>query len=74
MAKGSPKRTTETDKGLETRRSFLGKLGLGAAALAAVSAIPFLKLGQNASGQDSQSSRDAPGKDSIFHPRQDHRS
>ena len=70
MAKKLPNDTTATDKGLESRRSFLGKLGLGAAALAAVSAIPFLKLGQNASGQDSGG---APGKDSIFHPRDDSR-
>ena len=68
MAKDSPSGTTSTDKGLETRRSFLGKLGLGAAALAAVSAIPFLKLGQNASRRDSVA---FPGEDSIFHPRQD---
>ena len=68
MAKDSPSGTASTDKGLETRRSFLGKLGLGAAALAAVSAIPFLKLGQNASRRDSVG---VPGEDSIFHPRQD---
>ena len=71
MAKESPSGTTATDKGLQTRRSFLGKLGLGAAALAAVSAIPFLRLGQNASGRDS---KEVPGNDSIFHPRQDSRS
>ena len=70
MAKDSPSGTTSTEKGLETRRSFLGKLGLGAAALAAVSAIPFLKLGQKASDGDSSG---VPGKDSIFHPRQDSR-
>ena len=70
MAKDSPSGTTATEKGLETRRSFLGKLGLGAAVLAAVSAIPFLRLGKNASGRDSGG---FPGKDSIFHPRQDSR-
>ena len=68
MAKDSPSGTASTEKGLETRRSFLGKLGLGAAALAAVSAIPFLRLGQKTSGRDSGG---VPGKDSIFHPRQD---
>ncbi len=70
MAKDSPSGTPSTEKGLETRRSFLGKLGLGAAALAAVSAIPFLRMGENASGRDSTG---VPGKDSIFHPRQDSR-
>ena len=74
MAKKSPSGTPATDKGLETRRSFLGKLGLGAAALAAVSAIPFLRLGQNASGQNPQSSKALPGEDSIFHPRKDSKS
>ena len=68
MAKKLPTGTTAPEKGLESRRSFLGKLGLGAAALAAVSAIPFLKFGQNSSGKDS---RGVPGEDSIFHPRQD---
>ena len=74
MAKDSPSRTIATDKGVQTRRSFLGKLGLGAAALAAVSAIPFLKIGQNASSRNSRNSREVPGKDSIFHPREDPRS
>jgi len=71
MAKDSPSGTTSTEKGLETRRSFLGKLGLGAAALAVVSAIPFLRLGQNSSGRDS---KEVPRNDSIFQPRQDPRS
>ena len=68
MAKKSLCEATAKDKGLETRRSFLGKLGLGAAALAAVSAIPFLRLGQNTSGRDS---KEVPGNDSIFQPRKD---
>ncbi len=70
MPKKSPIGAIATKTGLQSRRSFLGKLGLGAAALAAVSAIPFLKMGQNAPGKDSGS---APGNDSIFQPRQDPR-
>lgn len=68
MAKKLPAESTDTGKGIQSRRSFLGKLGLGAAALAAVSSIPFLKLGQNASGKNSGA---GPGNDSIFQPRQD---
>jgi len=69
MAKKSTSGSEKTGKGMQTRRSFLGKLGLGAAALAAVSAVPFLKLGQNSS-KDSVTS---PDPDSIFQPRQDPR-
>ena len=67
MANKLPSDSTSTSKGVQSRRSFLGKLGLGAAALAAVSAVPFLKLGQNRSGKDSAA---IPGNDSIFQPRQ----
>ena len=70
MAKKLPDNAPTKAKSLQTRRSFLGKLGLGAAALAAVSAVPFLKLGQNPS---SKNSGVAPGQDSIFQPRQDPR-
>jgi hypothetical protein len=63
MAKQSSGETTATQKGTQSRRSFLGKLGLGVAALAAVSAVPFLRPGQKAK------SAGTPGKDSIFHPR-----
>ena len=69
MANKLPADSEQTGRGMQTRRSFLGKLGLGAAALAAVSAVPFLKLGQNSS-KDSVAS---PSSDSIFQPRQDPR-
>ena len=69
MAKKLPADSEQSGIVMETRRSFLGKLGLGAAALAAVSAVPFLKLGQKSS-KDSVTS---PGPDSIFQPRQDPR-
>ena len=70
MAKKLPNDSITTGKGMQSRRSFLGKLGLGAAALAAVSSIPFLRLGQNTSGKNSKA---VPGSDSIFQPRQDPR-
>ena len=57
--------------GGETRRSFLAKLGLGAAAVAAASAVPFLRLGRGDKGPES--SHDFPNEDSIFHPAQDPR-
>ncbi len=56
----------------ESRRSFLAKLGIGAAALAAV-ALPLIKPGQSNSGQASASADQFPGEDSIFHPAQDPR-
>jgi hypothetical protein len=58
--------------GRESRRSFLGKLGLGAAAVALFSA-PFLRLGRGNSGDASDTSGEFPGKDSIFHPARDPR-
>ncbi len=57
--------------GRETRRSFLAKLGLGAAVLAAVSALPFLRPGKGLGS--TESSGGFPGEDSIFHPAQDPR-
>ena len=57
--------------GGETRRSFLAKLGLAAAAIAAVSSVPFLRPGRDARG--AESSEDFPNEDSIFHPAQDPR-
>ena len=70
MARKLPTDSTAKSKTLQSRRSFLGKLGLGAAALAAVSAIPLLRSGQNSSAKDTGM---APGEDSIFQPRQDPR-
>lgn len=52
----------------ESRRSFLAKLGLGAAALALVS-IPFFSRGRNKTGGTSPASYGLPDEDSIFHPR-----
>ena len=52
----------------ESRRSFLGKLGLGAALLAVASSVSFLKGG---SQQAKKQSGGFPGEDSIFHPAKD---
>ncbi len=51
----------------ETRRSFLAKMGLGAAALAIVGG-PLGILGRLRGDQDKAASQDFPGEDSIFPP------
>lgn len=55
--------------GRQSRRSFLVKLGLGAAGLATVS-TGLLRFGRK---QPSISNEEFPGPDSIFHPVQDPR-
>ena len=66
------KEIAEPTTGKESRRSFLAKLGVGAAALAAIS-IPFLGSGRKNSDQTSPSTDQFPGEDSIFHPARDPR-
>ena len=56
----------------ESRRSFLAKMGLGAAALAIIGG-PLGMLGRFRNNQDSAASQDFPGEDSIFHPASDPR-
>ena len=56
----------------ESRRSFLAKIGLGAAALALVGG-PLGILGRLRSKQDEAASQGFPGEDSIFHPASDPR-
>jgi len=56
----------------QTRRSFLAKMGLGAAALAIVGG-PLGMLSHFRSNQDKAASQDFPGEDSIFHPASDPR-
>ena len=73
MSKATPQKLAQPTSGGESRRSFLAKLGLGAAALAAVSAVPFLRLGRGNTGQSSESSGGFPDQSSIFHPAQDPR-
>ena len=55
----------------ESRRSFLAKLGIGAAALALV-AGPLSSLRGNSNGNAAMN-QEFPGEDSIFHPASDPR-
>lgn len=55
----------------QTRRSFLAKLGLGAAALAFIGG-PLGMLGLR-NNQQKATADEFPGEDSIFHPAQDPR-
>jgi hypothetical protein len=51
-----------------TRRSFLGKVSLGLAALAGSG---LLLRNFFSSGNEATTNEELPGEDSIFHPRQD---
>ena len=57
----------------ESRRSFLAKLGIGAASLAV--AAGALSVGRGSGSGNSASAKDMefPGEDSIFHPAVDPR-
>lgn len=57
----------------ETRRGFLIKLGIGAAAMAlAAGALSSLR-GNRPSGTAAAKNQEFPGEDSIFHPAVDPR-
>ena len=56
----------------ETRRRFLAKLGIGAAALALVGG-PLGILGRGRGGNRDAGNQQFPGEDSIFHPASDPR-
>ena len=56
----------------QTRRSFLAKMGLGAAALAIVGG-PLGMLGRMRGDQQKVASQDFPDETSIFHPASDPR-
>ena len=66
------KQTELEQKSGQTRRSFLTKIGLGAAALAIVGG-PLSMLGRFRSGQTETASQGFPDEDSIFHPASDPR-
>ena len=71
-SKLSPAEQNDTHRN-ESRRSFLAKLGIGAAALAlAVGALSALR-GQGSSNGSQARNMDFPGEDSIFHPAADPR-
>ena len=57
----------------QSRRSFLAKLGIGAAALALVSAPLSTLRGRGANGNATSMNQEFPGEDSIFHPAADPR-
>ena len=59
---------SEANRGGESRRSFLAKMGVGIAAMAGVSA-GLVKFG----GKQESGGNEFPGADSIFHPAQDPR-
>ena len=62
------RKKTEESHGGESRRSFLGKMGVGIAAIAGVSAgLVVPRFGK------STTDGEFPGPDSIFHPAQDPR-
>lgn len=52
----------------ESRRSFMAKLGIGAAALALVAGPLSALRGNGANSGASASNHEFPGEDSIFHP------
>ncbi|MCI0790051.1 MAG: twin-arginine translocation signal domain-containing protein [Chloroflexi bacterium] len=56
----------------QSRRSFLAKMGLGAAALA-IAGGPLGMLGRFRGNQEKAASQDFPSEDSIFHPASDPR-
>lgn len=55
-----------------SRRSFLAKMGLGAAVMALVGG-PLGMLGRFRGSQETPVSQEFPGEDSIFHPASDPR-
>ena len=56
----------------QSRRGFLAKMGLGAAALA-IAGGPLGMLGRFRGNQEKAASQDFPDEDSIFHPASDPR-
>ena len=60
-------------KSKESRRSFLAKLGIGAAALALVAGPLSAVRGLGSNGSTAALKQEFPGEDSIFHPAVDPR-
>ena len=57
----------------ESRRSFLAKLGIGAAALALVAGSLSVAKGGGSNNSTAVNDMEFPGEDSIFHPAVDPR-
>ena len=60
-------------KSKESRRSFLAKLSIGAAALALVAGPLSAVIGLGSNSNSAISKQEFPGEDSIFHPAVDPR-
>ena len=71
-SKLNPPGQNSTNRG-ETRRSFLGKLGIGAAALALVAGSLAALRGPGSNNGTQAQDMEFPGEDSIFHPAVDPR-
>lgn len=71
MPRKSREESQEPEAQRQSRRNFLARFGLGAAALAATT-VPL--LGRGSGGGDVAGADDEfPGEDSIFHPAVDPR-
>ena len=57
----------------ESRRSFLAKMGIGAAALALVAGSLSALRGGSGNNSAASMTQEFPGEDSIFHPAVDPR-
>ena len=63
----------DSPKSGESRRSFLAKLGIGAAALALVAGPLSAVRGLGSNNSTAATKQEFPGEDSIFHPAVDPR-
>ena len=67
-----PKDPSEPKSARQSRRSFLGKLGLALAGMAGASFL-LSSLGRRANKDASSLTQEFPDEDSIFHPASDPR-
>ncbi|MCH7622250.1 MAG: twin-arginine translocation signal domain-containing protein [Chloroflexi bacterium] len=67
-----PKDQSEPKSARQSRRSFLGKLGLALAGMAGASFL-LSSLGRRANKDASSLTQEFPDEDSIFHPARDPR-
>ena len=73
MPRNSDQESEKTTSGRQSRRNFLAKFGLGAAALAAGAAVPLFRQRKSADKAALAPENEFPGEDSIFHPASDPR-
>ena len=64
-----PKDQADANSSLQSRRGFLARMGIGAAAIAAAASLPINPFRKGGSSSDNP----FPGKGSAFHPAQDPR-